>query len=130
MIAMPKTLEQLNVKVTGPINQAIIFAHGYGCDQNMWRLVSSAFEDNYQVVLFDFPGAGKSKAEAYNPERHATLDGYAEDVLRICRSLRLEKAIFVGHSVSAMIGLLAAIKDPDRFDKLIMIGPSPCYINE
>jgi sigma-B regulation protein RsbQ len=127
---MPKTLERFNVKVSGPINQAIIFGHGYGCDQNMWRLVSPAFEEDYQVVLFNYAGVGKSKEYAFIPEKYATLQGYADDLLDICRSLRIESAIFVGHSVSAMIGMLAAIKEPERFDKLIMVGPSPRYTND
>src|SRR5688500_18727802 len=101
---MPKTLERLNVKVSGLIDQAIIFGHGYGCDQSMWRLVSPAFEEQYQVVLFDYAGMGKSKEDSFIPEKYATLEGYADDLLAICRSLRIEKAIFVGHSVSAMIG--------------------------
>jgi sigma-B regulation protein RsbQ len=108
----------------------MIFAHGYGCDQNMWRFIAPAFRDEYQVVLFDHVGAGKSDVSAYSPTRYGSLKGYAADVLEICRELDLKDAVFVGHSVSAMIGVLAAIEEPARFSKLVLIGPSPCYIND
>jgi len=108
----------------------MLFAHGYGCDQNMWRFVTPAFEDRYRIVLFDHLGAGKSDLSAYDPRRHSSLDGYADDVLAICAALELERTIFVGHSVSAMIGVLAAIREPERFEKLVLIGPSPCYVDE
>jgi sigma-B regulation protein RsbQ len=104
-------------------------AHGFGCDQNMWRFITPAFEQDYQIVLFDYVGSGKSDRSAYNQERYASLEGYAQDVLDICSALQLKDAIFVGHSVSSMIGMLAAIAEPHRFAKVIMIGPSPCYIN-
>jgi sigma-B regulation protein RsbQ len=120
-----------NVRVTGAeAGQPMIFAHGFGCDQAMWRFVAPAFEDEYRIVLFDHVGAGGSDLAAYDRDRYATLDGYAEDVLEICRELELERAIFVGHSVSAMIGVLAASKEPDRFDKLVLVGPSPRYIDD
>jgi sigma-B regulation protein RsbQ len=118
-----------NVKVFGKGNQPMVFAHGFGCDQNMWRYITPAFEEKYKIILFDYVGAGHSDISAYNPERYATLNGYADDVLEICNELKLEKVIFVGHSVSSMVGLLAAIEKPELFDKLIMVGPSPCYIN-
>lgn len=108
----------------------MIFAHGFGCDQNMWRWVAPAFEDEYQVVLFDNVGSGESDVSAYDRARYGTLDGYASDLLEICEAEALTGAIFVGHSVSAIIGVLAAIREPDRFDKLILIGPSPRYIND
>jgi sigma-B regulation protein RsbQ len=114
-------------RVDGP---PMLFAHGYGCDQNMWRYVAPAFEDEYRVVLFDHVGHGGSDASAYDPERYRTLDGYAADVLEICRELGLVRVVFVGHSVSAMIGALASIAEPGRFAKLIMIGPSPRYIDD
>ena len=120
-----------NVRVAGAeAGQPMIFAHGFGCDQAMWRLVAPAFEDEYRIVLFDHVGSGGSDLGAYDRDRYGTLDGYAEDVLEICRDLGLERAIFVGHSVSAMIGVLAAIREPDRFDKLILVGPSPRYIDD
>ncbi len=110
--------------------QPMLFAHGFGCDQNMWRLVAPRFEDTFRVVLFDHVGAGRSDLSAYDPERYSTLDGYADDVLEICRELDLRDVVFVGHSVSAMIGALAAVREPERFDKLVMVGPSPRYIDE
>jgi sigma-B regulation protein RsbQ len=122
-------LKRNNVRVSGKGDQAMVFAHGYGCDQHMWRLITPAFEDAYKIVLFDHVGAGKSDISAFNKVKYETLHGYANDVLEICKALDLKQVIFVGHSVSAMIGALAAIKEPERFEKLVMIGPSPCYIN-
>jgi sigma-B regulation protein RsbQ len=120
-----------NVKTSGrPDGQPILFAHGFGCDQNMWRFVTPAFEEEYRVVVFDHVGAGRSDLSAYKPGRYASLQGYADDVLAICRELDLERVIFVGHSVSAMIGLLAALEEPARFAKLVLIGPSPRYIDD
>ncbi|MFP5285309.1 MAG: alpha/beta fold hydrolase [Thermoanaerobaculia bacterium] len=108
----------------------MIFAHGFGCDQNMWRFVAPAFEDEYRVVLFDHVGAGQSDPAAWHPGKYASLQGYANDVLEICRELGLARAVFVGHSVSAMIGILAALQEPDRFEKLVLVGPSPRYIDD
>jgi len=108
----------------------MLFAHGFGCDQSMWRFVAPAFEKDYRVILFDYVGSGKSDWSAYEPERYATLDGYARDLLEICRELDLHEVIFVGHSVSSMVGILAANAEPDRFANLILIGPSPRYIND
>lgn len=119
-----------NVTVTGTGTRAMVFAHGYGCDQNMWRLVSPAFEDRFQVVLFDHVGAGKSILSAYDAEKYSSLDGYADDVVDIGRELNLKNAVFVGHSVSAMIGLLASLNAPDMFSHLVLVGPSPRYIDE
>jgi sigma-B regulation protein RsbQ len=110
--------------------QPMMFAHGFGCDQNMWRHVAPEFEDEYRVVLFDSVGAGGSDLAAYDRAKYASLDGYAEDVLEICRELELRDVIFVGHSVSAMVGALAAAKEPARFAKLILVGPSPRYIDD
>lgn len=108
----------------------MIFAHGFGCDQGMWRYVAPAFEEQYLVIRFDYIGHGKATMDAYNRERYASLHGYAQDVLDICHELNLNNVIFVGHSVSSMIGLLACIQESGRFDKLVMVGPSPHYINE
>lgn len=108
----------------------MMFAHGFGCDQNMWRFVAPAFEDEYRVVLFDHVGAGGSDLAAYDHGKYGTLGGYAHDVLEICRELELRDVVFVGHSVSAMIGVLAAAKEPDRFAKLVLVGPSPRYIDD
>ena len=124
-------LARNNVKLAGrETGQAMVFAHGFGCDQNMWRFVAPAFEDAYRVVLFDHVGAGQSDATAYDRGKYASLQGYANDVLDICRALDLTQTIFVGHSVSAVIGVLAAVQEPDRFAKLVLVGPSPRYIDE
>ncbi|MBC7903467.1 MAG: alpha/beta hydrolase, partial [Gemmatimonadaceae bacterium] len=117
-----------NVRVSGK-GQPMLFAHGFGCDQNMWRYLTPAFENDYQTILFDYVGAGKSDKNSYEPKRYETLQGYAQDVLEICESLSLRNVIFVGHSVSGMIGLLAAVERPEIFSNLVMVGPSPCYIN-
>jgi sigma-B regulation protein RsbQ len=108
----------------------MLFAHGFGCDQNMWRYVWPAFADEYRVVLFDHVGAGGSDVGAYDRERYSSLGGYADDVLDICRELGLDDVVFVGHSVSAMIGVLAAIEEPERFARLVLVGPSPRYIDD
>ncbi|MBD2704842.1 alpha/beta hydrolase [Spirosoma sp. BT702] len=119
-----------HVTILGSGTQTMLFAHGFGCSQQMWRFITPAFEDTYRLVLFDYVGSGASQLGAYNPERYANLNGYAQDVLDICSALELTDVIFVGHSVSCMIGLLASLKAPERFSRLIMIGPSPCYIND
>jgi len=108
----------------------MMFAHGFGCDQNMWRFVAPAFEDRFRVVLFDHVGAGRSDLKAYDPQKYATLDGYADDIVEIGRELGLAGAVFVGHSVSAMIGLIASAKAPGMFKSLVMVGPSPRYIDD
>jgi sigma-B regulation protein RsbQ len=124
-------LARNNVKVSGRSDgRAMIFAHGFGCDQHMWRFVAPAFEADHRVVLFDHVGAGDSDLSAHDAERHGTLEGYADDVLEICSELDLSDAIFVGHSVSAMIGVLAAARDPQRIGKLVLVGPSPRYIDD
>jgi sigma-B regulation protein RsbQ len=113
-----------------PAGQPMVFAHGYGCDQNMWRFVAPAFADRYRTVLFDFVGAGGSDLSAYDRQRYASLQGYAADVLDVIGALDLHDVIFVGHSVSAMIGVLAANREPDRFAALVLVAPSPRYIND
>jgi sigma-B regulation protein RsbQ len=123
-------LTRNNVKVLGGGKQPIVFAHGFGCDQNMWRFITPAFEQDYSIILFDYVGSGNSEISAYTAERYGTLQGYGQDVLEICQALALTDVIFFGHSVSAMIGILASIQAPHRFDRLILIGPSPCYIND
>jgi sigma-B regulation protein RsbQ len=119
-----------NVKITGNGTIPMMFAHGFGCDQNMWRLVTPSFEKDYKIVLFDYVGHGRSDLSAYDRARYDSLDGYADDVLEICEELNLRDVVFVGHSVSAAIGIIAAIRDPSRFANLILVGPSPRYINE
>jgi sigma-B regulation protein RsbQ len=113
-----------------PDGPPMVFAHGYGCDQNMWRFVAPRFEDTHRVILFDHIGAGGSDLTAYDVERHATLEGYATDVLALLAALDLHDVVFVGHSVSAMIGVLAAVREPDRFGKLVLVGPSPRYTDD
>lgn len=119
-----------NVKISGRGEQPLMFAHGFGCDQSMWRFVAPAFEADYKIVLFDYVGSGKSDPQAYRAARYGDLTGYARDVLEICDALELKDVIFVGHSVSSMIGVLAAIERPTLFKNLIQVVPSPCYINQ
>ena len=127
---MTDVLRRNNVRVFGNGTQPMMFAHGFGCDQTMWRYITPAFENNYKIVLFDYVGSGHSDASAYDFTRYSTLGGYAEDVLDICHALELRDVIFVGHSVSSMVGVLAANREPQRFSRLVMVGPSPRYINE
>lgn len=119
-----------NVRVKGNGAKAMVFAHGFGCDQNMWRFVAPAFETDFQVVLFDSVGAGGSDRKAYDPSKYDSLAGYAADLVEIGQELGLKDAIFVGHSVSAMTGLLAAQMAPNLFDSLVLVAPSPCYVND
>jgi sigma-B regulation protein RsbQ len=112
---------------SGPV---VMLAHGFGCDQSLWRLVAPELEKRFRVVLFDHVGAGRSDTAAWSPERYSTLDGYAQDVLEICRELGLGPLTFVGHSVSSMIGVLAAVQEPWLFDKLVLLTPSPSYIDD
>ena len=130
MSPQPDVLRRNNVSVSGRGTQPMLFAHGFGCDQHMWRLVTPAFEDDYQVVLFDYVGSGGSDLAAYDPDRYATLDGYASDVLDVVHALDLRDVILVGHSVSSMVGVLAANREPERFARLVMIGPSPRYLDD
>ncbi len=123
-------LARNNVRITGRGTQPMVFAHGFGCDQNMWRYVVPAFEDDYRVVLFDYVGSGRSDTTAYDTDRYSRLDGYAQDLLDVVNALDLHDVILVAHSVSSMIGVLAANREPERFAKLILIGPSPRYIND
>jgi sigma-B regulation protein RsbQ len=123
-------LERNNVRVAGVGERAIVFAHGFGCDQNMWRFVAPAFEGTFRTVLYDQVGAGGSDLTAYSKAKYSTLDGYANDLVEIGRELDLHDAVFVGHSVSGMIGVLAAKKAPDLFESLVLVGPSPRYIDD
>ncbi|MEY9930499.1 sigma-B regulation protein RsbQ [Catenulispora sp. GP43] len=120
-----------NVTTTGnPRERAVVLAHGFGCDQNMWRLTSPALVEDYRVVLFDYVGSGRSDPSAFVEDRYASLDGYARDVVEVCEALDLRDAVFVGHSVSAMIGVLAAGVAPERIGALVMVAPSPRYIDD
>ncbi|WP_260690171.1 alpha/beta fold hydrolase [Rhizobium leguminosarum] len=108
----------------------MIFSHGFGCDQNMWRFVAPAFEADFKTVLFDHVGAGRSDLTAYDAGKYSSLAGYADDLLEICRALGLTQTVFVGHSVSAMIGVIASLQAPELFESLVLVGPSPRYIND
>jgi sigma-B regulation protein RsbQ len=119
-----------NIHTHGAGQTAMIFSHGFGCDQNMWRYVWPAFEDRFRIVLFDHVGAGKSDLEAYSSEKYSNLAGYATDVVEIGRELGLKDAVFVGHSVSAIIGLLASLQAPGMFRSLVMVAPSTRYIDD
>ncbi len=119
-----------NVRILGSGGTTLMFAHGFGCDQNMWRLVVPAFQDSHRIVLFDHVGAGQSDLSAYDRTKYASLDGYAADILDICHELGLSDVIFVGHSVSAMMGVVAARKEPELFKALVLVGPSPRYIDD
>jgi sigma-B regulation protein RsbQ len=113
-----------------PDARPMLFAHGFGCDQSMWRFVWPKFSDRFRVILFDHVGAGGSDLSAYDPRRYGSLRGYAEDVIQICRELDLRDVIFVGHSVSAVVGVLAEPIEPGRFSKLVLVAPSPRYIDD
>lgn len=120
-----------NVTVVGRASaQPMVFAHGFGCDQNMWRFVAPAFEADHRVVLFDHAGCGGSDPSSFDPDRHATLEGYAADVVELLDELDLHDVVFVGHSVSAMIGVIAQRLRPERFARLVLVGPSPRYIDD
>lgn len=119
-----------NVKIIGEGKQVILFAHGFGCAQNSWKYITDAFVEDYKVILFDYVGSGQSDLTQYDYHKYSTLDGYACDILDIIETLGLNKIIFVGHSVSSMIGMIAAIQKPEAFKKLIFIGPSPKYLND
>ncbi len=126
---MIDVLRRNNVQVTGAAAESMLFAHGYGCDQNMWRWVAPAFEARYRTITFDHVGAGNSDLSAFDKSKYASLDGYADDVVEIARALDVRDGVYVGHSVSAMVGVLAAKKAPELFAKLVLIGPSPSYID-
>ena len=108
----------------------MFFAHGFGCDQNMWRLLAPSYAKRYRTVLFDLVGSGNSDLSAYDAKKYGTLQGYADDIVELVQALSEGPAIFVGHSVSAMIGMLADLKAPALFGAHVMLGPSPCYIHD
>lgn len=129
-VAPMHALQRNNVQVLGDGAATLVFAHGFGCDQNMWRLVAPMFAARFRVVLFDLTGSGKSDPAAYDRKKYDSLHGYAEDLIEIIQATTEGPVIFVGHSVSAMIGVLAESRAPELFAAHIMIGPSPCYIND
>ena len=119
-----------NVKIIGEGTQVIVFAHGFGCAQSSWKFMTDAFLEDYRVILFDYVGSGESDITQYDYFKYSTLDGYASDVVEIIEALDLKDVIFVGHSVSSMIGMIAALQKPKAFKKLVFIGPSPKYLND
>ena len=123
-------LKRNNVSILGAGPKTMVFAHGYGCDQNVWRFITPAFAAQYRIVLFDHVGAGNSDLGQYSSQRYSSLQAYASDLLDILEELGIDQAIYIGHSVSAMIGVLAAIRAPRRFERLVLVGPSPCYIDD
>jgi sigma-B regulation protein RsbQ len=123
-------LKRNNVTVSGEGTRSIVFSHGFGCDQHMWSDVARNFETDFRVILFDHVGSGRSDLSAYDSKKYSTLDGYADDIVEIGQALDLKNAVFVGHSVSAMIGALASIKAPGMFSELVMVGPSPRYLDD
>lgn len=123
-------LKRNNVKVLGQGDKTIVFAHGYGCDQNVWSDMINDFSAAYRVVSFDYVGAGASDLSAYSKERYCRLEGYAQDILEIYETLDLKDTILIAHSVSSMIGVLAGIQRPDLFSHIIFLGPSPRYLND
>lgn len=128
---MGTVLKRNNVRVVGTGKQAMLFVHGFGCNQNMWRFVAPSFQDDYKVVLLDLVGCGDSDSSAWNADKYSTLTAYAKDIIEICNELNLtENVIYVGHSVSAIIGVLANNIQTDLFSNLILIVPSPCYVNK
>lgn len=123
-------LARNNVTIFGRGTQPMVFVHGFGCDQQMWRLITPAFEDDYRIVLFDYVGHGGSDRGAYDADRYSTLDGFAQDVLDVIDALDVRDVILVGHSVSGIVGVLAINRSPERFERLVMVAPSPRYIND
>ena len=127
---MINVIKRNNVIIKGRGNKVMMFVHGFGCDQNMWRYVTPAFEENYKILLLDLVGAGGSDLSAFDPEKYKELEGYADDIIEVCKHLNLKDIIYVGHSVSSLLGIIASQKAPDLFQSLILVAPSPSYINE
>lgn len=127
---LQRLMTRNNIHIHGQGRRPMVFAHGLGCDQTMWRMIARAFETDHKIVLFDHVGSGGSDRAAYDRSRYQSLQGYAEDLLELYAALDLRDSIFVGHSVSGMIGLLAANRAPERFSRLIMLGPSPRYLDD
>lgn len=129
MLLSDDVMMRNNVKIIGNGPQTLVLAHGFGCDQNMWRFLTPELQKTFRIVLFDYVGSGNSDISQYNKECYSRLEGYAQDIIEICQTLQLSDAIFIGHSVSSIIGGLASIEMPNIFSKLIMICPSPCFLN-
>jgi len=123
-------LERNNVRVIGEGKTSILLCHGFGCNQQIWHYLATPLATRYQLILFDHVGAGESDLKAYDPAKYNSLEGYAQDIVEICQALQLREAVIVGHSVGSMIAMLAAIKAPEYFSRVIMLAPSPCYLNK
>lgn len=124
-------IQRNNVQVVGDQGAVLLYAHGFGCSQNMWSRITPAFADSHRQVLFDYVGSGRSDLAAFDPQRYSSLQGYAQDLLDVCDALGLHEGVtFVGHSVSCSVGLLASIARPALFDRLVLVGPSPCFLND
>ncbi|GEP26957.1 alpha/beta hydrolase [Cryobacterium levicorallinum] len=120
-----------NIHVTGkPAGRVLLFVHGFGCSQEMWRRVTPAFAEDYRIVLFDHVGSGGSDLSQYDPGKYDSLHGYAADILEIIERLELRDVVYIGHSVGAMMGVLASVRDPSPFSSLVLLSPSPCYVND
>ncbi|WP_213609682.1 alpha/beta fold hydrolase [Pseudoalteromonas sp.] len=129
MLNSKKILKRNNVKIIGKGDKTLVLAHGFGCDQNMWRFIIPALEQHYTIILFDYVGSGSSNISHYNKKQYSTLEGYSQDIIQVCDALQLSEVVFIGHSVSGTIGAIAAIQKPALFSKLIMVCPSPCFLN-
>jgi sigma-B regulation protein RsbQ len=127
---MPSVQVRNNVRLSGKGSATMVFAHGFGCDQTMWRFLAPAYEERFRTIAFDLVGSGGSDLSAYRRDKYDSLHGYADDLLEVIDEFATGPVVFVGHSVSTMIGMLATIKAPHRFSAQIMVGPSPCYIND
>lgn len=123
-------LKRNAVNVTGTGPRTLVFGHGFGCDQQMWRFITPDLARDFRIVTFDYVGAGRSDFDAWDPQRYGSLVGYAQDVQDVCQALGLRDAVFIGHSISGMLGLMASLAEPGLFSKLVMIGSSPCFTND
>ena len=120
-----------NTHMLGNQGPVLLYAHGFGCSQGMWGAVTPAFADSHRQILFDYVGSGRSDLAAFDARRYASLNGYAQDVLDVCDAYGLTSGVtFVGHSVSCSVGLLASIARPELFERLVLVGPSPCFLND
>jgi len=126
---MSNIIKRNNVTIIGDGEKTIILAHGFGCDQNMWERLIPYFKEDYRLVLFDYVGSGQSELAAFDVQRYSSINGYAQDIIEVCEAVNISGAIFIGHSVSCSAGIVAANLHPEYFSHLILIGPSPCFLN-
>lgn len=124
-------IKRNNVTIIEGDGPTIIYAHGFGCNKDMWRGITSEFEGKYRQVLFDYVGSGQSDLSAFDVDKYSKISGYTQDILDVCEALKLTSdVIFVGHSVSCSAGILASLIKPDLFRCLILVGPTPCFLNQ